>query len=182
MTDTLTTTASKALNVSFALPDTVTAADSALEGALTFCKEKMHLIDTDTVLTDLQRGDRVARAYFERGLAERVAEYLGALDEEVRAVYLYDAEATPEDIVFGESAPSLIHLIVWARRETEALNSLIAGLDRTLVQRYAKRIAAPELRCLLDMQIVDDAQVNARTGYGSLLASLHYRPVQVWKR
>ncbi|PKO20353.1 MAG: hypothetical protein CVU38_20560 [Chloroflexi bacterium HGW-Chloroflexi-1] len=182
MTDTLTTTSRKTMNVSFALPDAATAADSALAEALASCARKMHLADAGAVLTHLQRGDRTARAYFEYDLAQRVAEHLGALDEEVRAVYLYDAEATPEDSVFGEVAPSLIHLIVWAQRETKALNSLIVALERALVQRYAERIGAPGLMCLLDTQIVDDAQVNARTGYGALLASLHHRPVQVWKR
>jgi hypothetical protein len=78
--------------------------------------------------------------------------------------------------------PPLLHLIAWTQRKTVALNSLAEALDRALVQNYAELIEAPELAHLLDMQVVDDADVKNRVGYGTLFSSLHYRPIQIWER
>ncbi len=105
------------------------------------------------------------------------------MDGEVKAVYLYDYDATSEDACFGEMAvPPVLHLIVWAQRKTVALNSLAEALDRALVQNYAELMGAAQLAHLLDVQVVDDADVENRVGYGTLFSSLHYRPIQVWER
>jgi len=105
------------------------------------------------------------------------------LDENVKAVYVVDYDATPQDLCFGEATPtSLIHLLVWAERKTGALDSLVAALGLALAQRYADLTGRPRLTHLLDVQVIDDADVKNRVGYGALLSSLHHRPIQVWKR
>ena len=76
----------------------------------------------------------------------------------------------------------IIHLIVWAQRKTGALNSLVAALDRALVQSYADLIGMRQLTHLLDVQVIDDADVENRVGYGAMLSSIHHRPIQVWER
>jgi hypothetical protein len=38
------------------------------------------------------------------------------------------------------------------------------------------------LQHLLDVQVVDDAEVEKRVGYGGLLFSLHHRPLKIWER
>jgi hypothetical protein len=43
-------------------------------------------------------------------------------------------------------------------------------------------IDAPQLAHLLDVQVVEDIDVEERTGYGALLSSVHNRPIQVWER
>jgi hypothetical protein len=43
-------------------------------------------------------------------------------------------------------------------------------------------IGTRQLAHLLDVQIVDDADVKNRVGYGAMLSSLHHRPIQVWER
>jgi hypothetical protein len=62
------------------------------------------------------------------------------------------------------------------------LDSLVEALDRALVQHYADLIGQHQLAHLLDVQVIDDADVKNRVGYGAMLSSLYQRPIQVWKR
>jgi hypothetical protein len=178
-----TNTQADTMKVEFAVPDIAHQAQAALDGALDFCAQKLGLTNRSAVADRLRRADSNARRYFEYGLAQQIGEHLGGLDEEVKAVYLYDDEATPEDSVFGEStAPSLVHLIVRAQRKTSALNSLVVALDRAVTHQYADMFQAPQLAHLLDIQVIDEAEVNAGAGYGALFTWLHHRPLSVWTR
>ena len=112
-----------------------------------------------------------------------MAQHLAALDNEVRAAYLYDDEATPEDESLGEAAPGhLVHMIVRVQRKTEALNALIAAMDRALARSYAGMAGMLRLAHVLDAQVIDEDDVTLCTGYGALLTSLHHKPVTVWER
>jgi hypothetical protein len=165
------------------LPDADSTAEVALTEALGYCAQKMGLAGSQAVVDRLRQGDRSACKYCHYSIAKHVAGSIGALDENVKAVYVVDFDATPEDLCFYEGArPSLIHLIVWAERKTGALDSLVGALDRALVERYNDVIGTCQLTHLLDVQVVDDADVNNRVGYGAMLSSLHQRPIQVWKR
>lgn len=179
---------SEVMNVEFTapplrLPDGASMAEAALATALEFCAQKMRLDSQQAVVDRLQQGDRTACSYCHYTLAKQVVEYLGALDENVKAGYICDYDATPEDLCFGEATQtSLIHLIIWADRKTGALDSLVAALDRALVRSYAALLGMSQLRHLLDVQVIDDADVENRIGYGAFLSSLYHRPIQVWER
>jgi hypothetical protein len=54
--------------------------------------------------------------------------------------------------------------------------------DHALVHAYAKLLDRPRLEHLLDVQVVDGADVAKRIGYGAMLSSLHNRPIRVWER
>lgn len=167
----------------FRWPDASSTAEVVLDGGLAFCARKAGLKDAQEVVRQLEQGDTNVWHYCCYGLAKEIGECLGNLDDNIRAVYVLDYDATPEDRCFSEETQgSLIHLIVWATRRTDALDALLRALDRALVQKYADMTGAPELARLLDVQIVDDADVENRTGYGALLSSIHNRPIQVWER
>lgn len=182
MTTTVSGRSSDLADIEFALPNPENAARAILASAIEFCAQKMRLGSPEGAIELLRRGDRSAHDYLRYGLAAQVGEHLGALDAEVKAAYLYDDEATAEDMAFGEAAPSLIHMIVHARRKTGALDSLIVGLSRAIARHYGEVFDKPELRHLLDIQVTDDAEVEARTGLGALLNSLYHRPSPVWRR
>ncbi len=165
----------------FTLPDAASAAATTVQAAFEYIARKMHIDDIETVPSMLRAGRADARGYFEYALARTLAEHIGALDDEVQGVYLYDPEATTEDIVFAEFPVTLVHLVIWARRRTGALNSLLSGLDRAVTAEFANRLGTRQTS-LLDFQVVDDAEVNSRTGFGAMLAWLHNRPLLVWKR
>mgnify|MGYP001122947346 CR=1 FL=1 len=156
---------------------------TALNNALKSCAQKMGVTSDETLADWLKMGDSRVHGYFSYALAKQVAECLATLDDQVKAVYLYDYDATPEDVCFGEMKQTpLVHLIVWAQRKTSALNSLVAALDHNLVRNYGDLVQLPQLAHLLDVQVIDDADVKNRSGYGGMLFSLHHRPIQVWKR
>jgi hypothetical protein len=161
--------------------DPAQAADSALIGALDYAAQMMGLGGPQAVLDHLRVGEDVALGYFQYALARHVAGYLAGFDDEVKAIYVFDDEATEEDRAFGEVQPiCLLHLIVSARRKTEALYSLAAAVDRALATRYAERAGLPKAAHLLDVQVIDDGDVQSGKGYGALLNSIHFRPMLVW--
>lgn len=164
------------------LPDANSTAEDVLNKALEFCARKMRLQGPQMTIDRLQQGDHNVCEYCQYSIAEQVGAALGALDENVKAVYLFEYEATPEDVAFSEtSGPPLVHLLVWAHRKTEALKSLASMLDRALATSYAQLIGPSQLQHLLDVQVIDDEDAEHRIGYAALLHSLHHRPLKVWE-
>lgn len=169
--------------VPFHLPDATSTAEDVLAKALEFAADKTGAMNIDALVEQLRQGDSLASQYANYGLARQVAEALGTLDENVRAVYVFQDGATPEDAVLGEQLLDMtVHMIVWVGRRTKALAALVQGLDRALIERYAELAGTPELAHLLDVQLVDDCAVQNRLGYAALLTSLHNKPILVWQR
>jgi len=164
------------------LPDTDSTAEIILTQALDFCAEKMGLAGRQAAADRLGQCDSEACKYCHYSIAKQTAEAFGSLDENVKAVYVIDYDATPEDLCFGKTEAKLIHLIIWSERKTQALDSLVQALDRALVERYVNATGTYQLTHLLDAQVINDDDVKNRVGYGAMLASLHQRPIQVWER
>jgi hypothetical protein len=185
MVETLATKRAQTMDVRLAsLPGATDSTENTLSEALQFCARKIGVDSLEAVVDLLRQNDRMACEYCLYSMAKRVAASLGAVDENVRAVYVLDYDATPEDICFGtlhQGAP-LVHLIVWAERKTAALSSLVAALDRALAQAYTDLVGGPQVESLLDVQVIDDADVESRTGHGALLQAIHHRPIQIWER
>jgi hypothetical protein len=159
-------------------------AEEILAEALSYCACKMALDGPQVVAERIRHGDSGARGYCLYSIAKQVAKTIGSLDGNVRAVYTFDYDATPEDECLSEvvrGAP-LVHLLVWTQRRTAALRALVSALDRALVRGYAGALGNGQPASLLDVQVIDDADVGSRSGYGALLSSMYHRPVQVWER
>ena len=148
MTDTLDTKQADVVTVhlvpSFELPSIARTAESMLVEALEYCAQKIGVSDLSTVLHLLEQPDRTACEYCHYSVAKQVAASLGAMDENVKSIYLLDYDATPEDRCFGTEAPNtrLIHMLVWTVRKTAAFDSLVQALDQALVQAWADTVGA----------------------------------------
>ena len=188
MAETLDTKQAEATDVRLAdplgLPSLPSAAESMLTEAVEFCAQKIGVSSHATVVDLLRRNDGTTCEYYLYGVAKQVAASLGAMDENVKAVYMFDYDATPGDLCFGAGAPNtrLIHLLVWTQRKTAAFDSLVAALDRALAQAYSDTIGTRGLTTLLDVQVIDDAEVKQRHGYGAFRAWMHQQPIRIWKR
>ena len=163
--------------------DVAGTAKVVLTQAMEYCAQKMRLGSWQEVSNRWMEGDRSVCEYCHYSVAKQVAEALGALDENIKAIYIHDYDATPEDLCFGEAGQALpIHLLIWTQRKTAALNAVVETWDRALAQGYAEMIGGRRLANVLDVQVIDDADVEKRLGHGALLFSLHHRPVEVWRR
>jgi len=165
-------------------PSVTSTAESMLTEAIKFCARKIGVDSVDTVADLLRQNDRTACEYCLYGIAKQAAISLGAMDENVKAVYVVDYDATPEDICLGALSQGrrLVHLIVWTGCKTAALSALVAALDRAVAQAYTNLLDGPEVKGLLDVQLVDDADVEGRTGHGALLWAIHHQPIPIWER
>ena len=165
------------------LPDAASAVESAVMRALDYCAQMMSLTTSEMALEYVRHGDAAARSYLQFHIGRQVAEALGGLDENCKSAWLFEYDATQEDLSFGTRAQAVpIHLLVWTCRKTGALQSLVSALDRGLVQQYSRLIGPRSLGNVLDVQLVDDADVESRRGYGSLITSVHNRPLLIWER
>jgi hypothetical protein len=169
-------------DLNWQLPSADAIATDTLQGALLDTAARTGL-DHQAVLEQLHRGDELVLSRYHYGIARHVAEFLGTMDTSIRAVYQTDYDATPGDVCFCASGPDhCVHLIVWAQRRTQAFSVLAAAVDRALTRRYVDAVGCPHLLSLLDVQVVDDAEVEGRTGIGAMLGSIHRPPLPLWER
>jgi hypothetical protein len=181
MADTYTI-APKLSDIEFILPDVGMIADTAVREGLNYCVRMLSLSGSEAVAIRVRERDRVAWTYYEYGLARYLAEQLAELDEEVQAVYLFDVEATPDDQIFGDVPPDMVHLLIHAHRRTNALDSLVSSLEQAVTASYVHYMSTPDVAYALDVQIVDDADIAHGACYAAMLTSVHHRPHPLWKR
>jgi hypothetical protein len=157
--------------------------ETVLAQAIEYCAEKVQVDSAHTVIERLKEGDGQVCEYCNYSLAKQVAASLGELDDNVTAAYLYDYDTPAEDFSLGDFGRALpIHMIIWTKRKTAALNAVVDTWDRALTERYAEVVGGHQPAHLLDVQVIDTTDVMKRIGYGAMLSSLHHPLTEVWKR
>jgi len=187
MAETLDTKQAEVMTINLVAPfeqSVTSVAEGILVEAIEFCAQKIGASHPKTVIGLLEQQDRAACEYCLYSIAKQAATSLAEMDENVEAVYILDYDATPEDLCFGTEAHTtrLIHLLVWTHRKTAAFDSLVEALDRALVRACSDAIGVWNPATLLDVQVVDDADIKQRHGYGAFGAWMHQQPIQIWKR
>jgi len=138
-------------------------------------------------LRTIQSGDCRACDHLHYAVAEAMAEYLGSVDETVKAAYVYEPEHATymdEAIPDGPGFSPAVKMIVWASRKSAALTSVV-NLLGTAITKELKQLVCSKSNALcyaVETHIVDDIEVLGRTGYGALIESLFVRPVEIWRR
>jgi len=153
-----------------------------IEEALAFCAAKTRTRTKENALDRVLQGDCPVCEYMRYGLAKGIAQYLGSLDDTVKAVYVYEPEYATDEEMVGQSFG--VNLLAWVERKSAALNSMVAGLDAVLMEER-KRLLCPDAtaECFsLDVKLADDDEVRRRRGYGALVNSIFVRPTKVWER
>lgn len=121
-------------------------------------------------------------------LAIQISEYLGQVDETVKAVY----QCEPTDatqIIQSESGAQTskhtgINLVVWVDRKSAALNALVDTLESALSvsQRKIGCVDATSQCFILDVNMVDDQDVNHGRGHGLLVKNTYIHSKPTWQR
>lgn len=158
-----------------------------MEEAIRFCTEKMGFKGKERTMKVLHNGDCRACEYMRYALAQRLAEYLGSMDDTIKTIYTYEPEyATSVDVAIP-GRPNLtpgFNLIVEVSRKSAALSSLVASVNSALAE-VCKQLGCPTATALcyeLDVGVANDDDVQRRVGYGALISSLHVRPIEIWHR
>jgi len=158
-----------------------------VEEALKFCAAKAGLKGKKQAVEALHRGDCSICEYLRYALAKGVAEYLGSVDDTIQAIYTYEPEyatGVDEPIPGRPNLSPGFNLIARVSRKSAALSSVVASVSSALVEEY-RRLGCPKANALcseLDVKVVDDDEVQKRTGYGALISSLYVRPIEIWRR
>lgn len=134
------------------------------------------------VVQCLNHGDPAARREFKLGLARYLAEYLGFLDEDVKAVYVSDLIENYRDETAAVPSRWVIHLAVFADPKTAALASLVNAMNRALILVLDKEVAGAEPEGFLDVQLVNSADLENLARYAALLSAPNSRPTRIWQR
>ena len=150
------------------LPDMTAVAERALTWALELCARRMGLDGPQAAAHHVRQGNAVARMHCCSGIAKQIAESLGASEQNVRAIYAPDYDVLFRDLCSDEEArdESMVRLLVWTRRKTAALDSLVTAWDRALAQACRDKIGSHGQVPLLDVQVIDDTDVEKHFGSG----------------
>lgn len=156
---------------------------SMVTEALRASAARMGLDDTAALISCIRRGDCTALSYYNHSIARQLADVLGSLSKDIRAIYAHDYEgATPEEAAFEDTPPvPSVHMIIWAQRKTRALDALVETMDRAIGQHHRHVLGLIGLEPVLDVKVVDDQDVKTRTGYAALLKSIYQPPIQIWQ-
>lgn len=162
--------------------DPVSTANSIVNTALTNSVDKMRLGNVQAFIDCIKKGDPMACSYCHYNIAKELGRVLGLWDKDIKAVYAYgyDDNTTAEECHEDISSSSLIHMIIWVGRKTNALKALIESIDRAMVQVHRRLLGFKDIEHVLDIQVIDDDDVKNRTGYAALLKSIYQTPVKVW--
>jgi len=158
-----------------------------MDEALGFCAEKAGLNGKEQAREALQNGDCCVCEYLRYALAQGVAEYLGSVDDTIKAIYTYEPEyatSLDEPIPDRPNFSSGLNLIAQVSRKSAALSSVVASISSALAEEYG-RLGCPKANPLcsgLDVQVVNEDEVRRRIGYGALIDSLYVRPMEIWHR
>ena len=144
------------------VPDVTLSAERALTRALELCAAKMGLDGPHTAAHHVRQGNAVARMYFCSGMAKQVAESLGASEQNVRAICAPDYDVLFQDLCSRGKARDewMVRLLVWTRCKTSELDSLVIAWRRALLEVYRDTVGSDDKPPLLDVQIIDDADVE----------------------
>lgn len=156
------------------MPATASFFDSSLTRCSQLCRRTRA-----QVLRSLQENCPDTHSRIRYALAKELGRYLGESYCQVLAVYVFGS--TMNDTA---GKMSDLDLLVLVKDKTACLDNSVHLLNDGLLSSY--RIAlndnALPLHTLLDVHIVDAAEMFARRGYGALITSTFEPPIKIWSR
>jgi len=162
--------------------------DKMVEQAVAECAEAHFAGDIRRMRQALLSGQCEHCHCISDSLVRQISEYLGQVDNTVKAVYQYGPVETPQSSqgqeVDRSRKRSGINLVAWVNRKSAALGALVGTLETALTasQRRLGCVNATPACFTLALTMVDDRDVDERRGLGLLVDSSSLRSNLVWKR
>jgi F420-non-reducing hydrogenase iron-sulfur subunit len=153
--------------------------------AMDFCRQKARIVEPKAVADALRRGDTVAHDYFRYGLAREIGSFVGNLTSTVKSVYLIEPEATEGEFAEERINPAIgLSMIAWVDDGGAALLASARALGQELLREYKALVgpAVAEMHALLTLTVVNDGDVQSRTGLAALITSIVNPATKVWSR
>lgn len=146
--------------------------------AVRFCCRKEQL-SQEQFLKKLLSGQENVHSRLRYALAKGIAGYLGSMDDNLESVYVYGS--TMDD---NAGFSSDIDLIVKVKSKNGQTRRVFEILDTYLRVSYKILLATDDLqmKCMLDVQIIDQNDIEQKINYGSVISSHTTAPVKVWCR
>ena len=166
----------------FAVAPIDDVAETIREDALASARQKHQAEDAGLTMLF---GRRDFLDSFKYEVACRAADVLAAVDRNVQAVYVYDADLNPDAEISAEVPLDVtIRLLLHVSAPTAALQVFIAALDRALVSSLKELPSAlfQQRDFILEVNLIADQDIQHRLGYAKLLSSVFAPPLKVWQR
>lgn len=150
------------------LLDMTAVAERVLTRSLESCARRMGLQGPQKAAYHVRNGNVVARMYYCSSMAKQVAECLGASEQNIRAIYAPDYDVLFRNLSSNEGPreEAMVCLLVWTRLKTTALDSLVTAWERALTKVCSETIGSQGKAPLLEVQLMDDADVEKHLGSG----------------
>ena len=159
--------------------------DTMIEKAIIECADSIFAGDTLRMRQSLLQSHCEHCRCVAQSLVRQLGEYLGQVDQTVKAVFHYEPIEGSGKEPPGISEPHVgINLVVWVERKSAALSALIEALE-TVLQNSQRQIgcAAANPKCFaLDVKLVSDHEVQDECGLGLLVRNTSIRSMPVWER
>jgi len=154
-------------------------ASSILADAMAYCSMKMG-ISVDAVQGLVKERDVRAYSYFNYSITCQLGDLLGKQCKSIRAVYALDYYDDSQGEGLNNKADITIHVILGVERKTSAVKALLTSIHDALIQQYHQVLGMHSLKHVLNAHLVDDEDIEKRSGYGALLQSSYQTPIHVW--
>lgn len=140
--------------------------DEMIKSALNFCHLRSR-ISIHEIVEKLAADDKWTNSTFRYALAKEISNVVVRLHG-VRDMYLYGS--VMEDTARSRSG---IEIILHVETEKAPCEELTAWLDSQLTARLCKLLRINDMKNLLNIHIVTDADIDRKEGYASLLLSMN---------
>jgi hypothetical protein len=166
----------------------VAMANKMVEQAVAECAEEHFAGDIRRMRQAVLHGQCEHCHCITEHLVKQISEYLGQVDNTVKAVYRYE----PMDLSSASQSEGMdrsreyndINLVVWVNRKSAALAALTEMWESALqtnLHQLGCVLASPA--CFtLNVTMVDDRDIDERRGLGLLVNNPSLRSTLVWKR
>lgn len=151
------------------------AVRTLMHEALLFCRKMADKRASCTIL-DLRQGNRRAHSTLRYAIARIISNHMASISGVIKAVYVFGS--TMED---KADKVSDIDMIVIVKKKDKFLDKFFKGIDSALLYEYKKLVGngTSKLKKFLDINVVDENDLADRTGYASVINSMHKPAVKI---